>query len=97
MGARGWGGGVRRHGVPGIAGVDTRRLTRLIASEAVASSADFERVLALSILSYILVGTSAAPLRKALIDSGLGEDLTGGGFLPDPNRLVFRAIDFDPW
>jgi len=24
-------------------------------------------------------------------------DLTGGGLLPDPDRFVFRAIDFDPW
>lgn len=39
-----------------------------------------ERVLALGILSYILVGTAAAPLRKALIDSRLGDDLTGSGY-----------------
>jgi Zn-dependent M16 (insulinase) family peptidase len=39
-----------------------------------------ERILALGILSYILVGTSAAPLRKALIDSRLGDDLTGSGY-----------------
>ncbi len=31
-----------------------------------------------SLLSHILIGTSAAPLHKALIDSGLGEDMTGG-------------------
>ena len=36
--------------------------------------------MALSILSYALVSTPASPLRKALIDSGLGEDVTGGGF-----------------
>ena len=28
----------------------------------------------------VLVGTPAAPLRKALIDSGIGEGLTGSGF-----------------
>ena len=38
---------------------------------------DAETTLALHILSYILIGTPASPLRKALIDSGLGEDLTG--------------------
>ena len=27
-----------------------------------------------------LIGTQASPLRKALVDSGLGEDVTGGGF-----------------
>ncbi len=35
-------------------------------------------MLELSLLSRILIGTPAAPLYKALIDSGLGEDVTGG-------------------
>jgi len=39
---------------------------------------DREKKLALHILSHILIGTSAAPLHKALIDSGLGEDVIGG-------------------
>jgi len=39
---------------------------------------DREKKLALRMLSHILIGTSAAPLHKALIDSGLGEDVTGG-------------------
>jgi len=39
---------------------------------------DREKKLALSMLSHILIGTSAAPLHKALIDSGLGEDVLGG-------------------
>lgn len=39
-----------------------------------------DRILALGILSYILVGTAAGPLRKALIDSRLGDDLTGSGY-----------------
>src|SRR5690606_31340514 len=30
-------------------------------------------------LSYLLAGNSAAPLRKALTESGLGEGMTGGG------------------
>jgi Zn-dependent M16 (insulinase) family peptidase len=46
----------------------------------VGEESDVERILALGILSYILVGTAAAPLRKALIDSRLGEDLTGSGY-----------------
>jgi hypothetical protein len=40
---------------------------------------DAERMLELEVLSYILVATPASPLRKALIDSGLGEDLTAEG------------------
>jgi len=41
---------------------------------------DVATTLALDLLSYILLGNAAAPLRKALIDSGLGEDVVGGGF-----------------
>ncbi len=40
--------------------------------------ADVERALGLSILSHILIATPASPLRKALIDSGLGEEVVGG-------------------
>lgn len=38
-----------------------------------------EEILALRILDEILIDTPASPLRRALIESGLGEDLTGGG------------------
>ncbi|MBX0329162.1 insulinase family protein [Oscillochloris sp. ZM17-4] len=41
---------------------------------------DVQRILALDLLGYILLGNAGAPLRKALIDSGLGEDLTGSGY-----------------
>ena len=34
---------------------------------------------ALTLLDHILTGTSGSPLRKALIESGLGEDLAGFG------------------
>ena len=39
---------------------------------------DVEQTLSLSILSHILIATPASPLRKALIDSGLGEEVVGG-------------------
>lgn len=39
-----------------------------------------ETMLGLNILNSILVGTPAAPLYRALMESGLGEDLTGMGF-----------------
>ena len=38
-----------------------------------------ENALSLAVLRHILIGTPASPLRKALLDSGLGEDLTGPG------------------
>ncbi len=43
------------------------------------SPTNAEQVFALELLDHILLGTPASPLRKALIESGLGEDLTGGG------------------
>ncbi len=39
---------------------------------------DTQSVMALSILGHILLATPASPLKKALLDSGLGEDVTGG-------------------
>jgi hypothetical protein len=39
---------------------------------------DTQTTLALDMLDYILLGNAAAPLRKALIDSGLGEEVVGG-------------------
>jgi Zn-dependent M16 (insulinase) family peptidase len=47
--------------------------------------------LGLGILNHILVGTPASPLRKALIDSGLGEDLVGGGLGPYLRQLTFST------
>lgn len=48
-------------------------------------STDVEHCLAMEILSHILLGTSAAPLRKALLESNLGTEVIGGGF--DDNRV----------
>jgi len=43
-----------------------------------AESTDIEATLDFSLLNHILLGTPASPLKKALIESGLGEDVTGG-------------------
>jgi len=45
----------------------------------------------LRILGHILIGTPASPLRKALLDSGLGEDLAGIGMETDLRQLVFST------
>jgi len=47
--------------------------------------------LALEILGHILVGIPASPLRKALIDSGLGEDVIGGGLDDSLRQLTFST------
>ncbi len=52
---------------------------------------DPETILALEILSYILVSTPASPLRKALIDSGLGEDIAGGGMDDSLRQAYFST------
>ena len=41
------------------------------------------------IIDYILLGTPASPLRKALIESGLGEDITGGGLETHLQQMYF--------
>jgi Zn-dependent M16 (insulinase) family peptidase len=50
-----------------------------------------ETTLSLAILNHILIGTQASPLRKALIDSSLGEDLVGGGLGPYLRQLTFST------
>lgn len=52
---------------------------------------DPELVMGLSLLSYALLGTQASPLRKALVDSGLGEDVTGGGLSTTLREMTFSA------
>lgn len=52
---------------------------------------DVDTGLALQILDYILIGTTASPLRKALIDSGLGEDLTGSGMESELRQFFFST------
>ena len=52
---------------------------------------DVELNLALQILVFILTGMSASPLRKALIDSGLGEDLVDGGLETELRQMYFST------
>jgi presequence protease len=57
-----------------------------------AENRDFETALLLSILSGLLVGSAASPLRRALVDSGLGEDLSPvSGIESDLKQLMFCA------
>lgn len=45
----------------------------------------------LQILANILIGTPASPLKKALLDSGLGEDLAGLGLETDLRQPIFST------
>ncbi len=53
--------------------------------------ADPEEALAQEVLDHILMGTPASPLRKALIDSGLGEDVVGDGLEDNLRQHFFAA------
>lgn len=53
---------------------------------------DSREVLALEVLSEILIGHSGSPLEKALIESGLGEDLSSvSGLLTEIRQSVFTV------
>ncbi len=52
---------------------------------------DKELNMAFDILEYILLGMPGSPLRKALIDSNLGEDLAGGGLGGELRQMVFST------
>jgi len=62
-------------------------------------TAEVETNLALRILNYILIGMPGSPLRKALIDSGLGEDLAGVGLEDELRQMYFstglKGIDIE--
>ncbi|MBW2615777.1 MAG: insulinase family protein [Deltaproteobacteria bacterium] len=46
---------------------------------------------ALRILEYALLGMPGSPLRKALIDSGLGEDIAGEGLAAELRQMYFST------
>jgi presequence protease len=48
-------------------------------------------MMGLDLLSDALVGTQASPLRKALVDSGLGDDVTGGGLGVGLRQMTFAV------
>ena len=52
---------------------------------------DIELNMAFDILEYILLSMPGSPLRKALIDSNLGEDLAGGGLENALRQMVFST------
>ena len=54
-------------------------------------STDRELNMAAHILDYVLLGMPGSPLRKALIDSKLGEDLAGGGLESGLRQMIFST------
>ncbi|MGE4421535.1 MAG: insulinase family protein [Pseudodesulfovibrio sp.] len=56
-----------------------------------AETADANLNLALHILEHILIGLPSSPLKKALTDSGLGDDLAGVGLEADMRQMFFSV------
>ncbi|MDC0336085.1 insulinase family protein [Pseudodesulfovibrio sp.] len=54
-----------------------------------AETADANLNLALHVLEHILIGLPSSPLKKALMDSGLGDDLAGVGLEADMRQMFF--------
>ncbi|WP_319469492.1 insulinase family protein [uncultured Pseudodesulfovibrio sp.] len=54
-------------------------------------TADANLNLALHVLEHILVGLPSSPLKKALMDSGLGDDLAGVGLEADMRQMFFSV------
>ncbi len=52
---------------------------------------DPQTALSFHILGHILLGSPASPLRKALIESGLGEDLAGDGLEGELRQMTFST------
>jgi hypothetical protein len=52
---------------------------------------DQVQLMGLDLLSDALIGSQASPLRKALVDSGLGDDVTGGGLGVGLRQMTFAV------
>jgi hypothetical protein len=69
---------------------DPRKKTAVNIAWMMAENVEYETALLLQIVSGMLVGSAAGPLRKALIDSGLGEDMSPlTGVEPDLKQIAF--------
>jgi Zn-dependent M16 (insulinase) family peptidase len=82
----------RRFTVPYEAGEDgDGRKAQLTVNWLLPEAASLETFLSYSLLAHVLLGTPASPLRRALLESGLGEDLAGVGLEPDLRQLYFST------
>lgn len=71
---------------------DVRRKSIVNIAWMTVDNTEYEEATLLGITSGLLVGSAAGPLRKALIDSGLGEDLSPvTGLERDVKQIVFAV------
>jgi presequence protease len=77
---------------PIAAGQDITKKSQGLVAWVTVPAADSFRVLAMNVLSDVLLANAGSPLRKALIDSGLGTAMADGtGFQSDYRETVFGA------
>jgi len=77
---------------PLTADQDAARKTQICLAWLVADITDSLEVLVLAVLEHILLGNAASPLRKALIESGMGSALSDGtGFDADNRDTLFAC------
>ncbi len=70
---------------------DTNSPSFLTVNWVLGQATDTEAALAFQVLHHILVGSTASPLRKALMDSGLGDDLAGAGYEQHARQTYFST------
>jgi Zn-dependent M16 (insulinase) family peptidase len=73
------------------AGTDLSKKAMVQLNWLLPESLDLNLVMALDLLSDAMFGTQASPLRKALVDSGLGDDVTGGGLGVGLRQMTFSV------
>lgn len=79
------------HGYAVSADGNTERKAQVCVNWLLSEMTNPETALSLSVLRHILIGTPASPLRKALVDSGLGEDLAGPGLAAALRQSYFSV------
>jgi hypothetical protein len=63
----------------------------LVVSWLLCETTDVQQALGLELLAHMLIGTPSSPLRKALIESALGEDLAGVGLEGQLRQMYFST------
>jgi presequence protease len=70
---------------------DIERKHYLVVNWKLADTSDPVLNFSLRILGHILIGTPASPLKMALLESGLGEDLAGMGMESELRHFIFST------
>jgi Zn-dependent M16 (insulinase) family peptidase len=73
------------------ANTDNSKKSMVLVNWALPEITDRSLLMAVNVLSYCLMSSQASPLRKELVDAGLGEDVIGSGFSSGLRQLTFSA------